>query len=112
MFGFLQSVSSITAEEVKRALENKADVIVIDVRTREEYSEGHINGSILLPVDTVHKKIVSIIPDKNKIVYVHCRSGTRSKRAVKIMEKMGYTNIFNMQGGFLAWEQLGLPVKK
>lgn len=112
MFGFLQSVSSITAEEVKRALENKADVIVVDVRTQEEYSKGHINGSILLPVDSVQEKIVSVIPDKNKIAYVYCRSGARSKMAVQAMKKMDYTNTYHMQGGFLVWEQLGFPVKK
>lgn len=112
MFGFLQSVPSITVEEVKRALETKADVIVIDVRTQEEYSDGHIDGSILLPVDTVRRKIVSVIPDKTQKIFVHCRSGMRSTKATKEMLKLGYTNVHNLQGGIIAWEQLGFPVKK
>lgn len=112
MFKFLQQVPSITAEEVKRALEAKADVIVVDVRTQEEYSNGHIDGSILMPVDTVWGKVVSVIPDKNQKIFVHCRSGMRSTKATQEMLKLGYTNVHNMQGGIVAWEQLGFPVKK
>ena len=110
MFSFSKSVQSITAEEVKQALDAKADVIVVDVRTPEEYNRGHLEGSLLLPIDTVSKQAVSVLKDKNKTLYVYCLSGSRSVQATDILLKLGYPKAFNMTSGLLAWRAKGYPL--
>lgn len=66
---------------------------VIDVRTPEEYAEGHVNGAINLPVDDIREQITKIAPDKNSAIAVHCAAGGRSARAKRMLEKMGYKNV-------------------
>jgi len=107
MFGFSKSVPSITAEEVKQALDTKADVTIVDVRTPDEYRKGHLEGSLLLPVDTVSEKAASVLKDKKETLYVYCLSGSRSIQAADILLKLGYTRVFNMTSGLLAWRAKG-----
>jgi len=73
------------------------DVILIDVRTKEEYMESRIDGSINIPLNEI-MTIESIYPDKDKIYYVHCRSGYRSGQATKYMKSIGYKNAINIGG--------------
>ncbi|WP_082680404.1 rhodanese-like domain-containing protein [Caviibacter abscessus] len=95
MFDFLKPVPSIKIEQLKE------DMVLIDVRKEEEYKEGHIKGSKNIPLD----KIESFCGDKNKKVYVICRSGRRSKIATKYLNKKGY-DAYNVLGGMLEWEML------
>lgn len=74
------------------------ETTIIDVRTKEEYSEGHIESSINIPLDNIE----SIKYDKDKKIIVYCRSGNRSKQAAMRLIDMGYTNIYDM-GGIDAW---------
>ena len=110
MFGFTKSVPSVTAEEVKQALDTKADVIFLDVRTPDEYNKGHLNGALHLPVDTVLEKTASILKDKKKTLYVYCLSGSRSVHATESLRKLGFENAFNMTSGLLAWRAKGYPL--
>ena len=110
MFNFLKPVQSITAEEVKRALDTKADVIIVDVRTPDEHRKGHLEGSLLLPVDTVSEKAASVLKNKKKTLYIYCLSGSRSVKATDILLKLGYTKAFNMTSGLLAWRAKGYPL--
>mgnify|MGYP002802503295 FL=1 len=71
--------------------------IFLDVRTPEEYSEGHIEGSINLPLHEL-KKIGSVIPDQEAPVYVYCLSGARSRRSAALMGHMGYLDVTDMGG--------------
>ena len=71
--------------------------VLIDVRTKEEYAERKIDGSINLPLQEIDK-ITSVVPDKNTPVFLHCRSGKRSGKAEKFLRKMGYTNAQNIGG--------------
>lgn len=109
---FSNSLSQISANDVKQSLDNKENVTILDVRTPEEYQEGHLKGSILLPVTEVKEKVTKVLPDKDQKIYVHCRSGARSAKATSEMKKLGYTNVYNMQGGIMAWERLEYPVVK
>ena len=110
MFGFGPKVPQISVEEVKQSLDEKKDVVLLDVRTRDEFSRGRIAGSINVPVDEVAQKIESILPDKNKTVYVYCLSGSRSVHAVAAMEELGYAHIFDIKSGMLAWRSKKYPV--
>ena len=78
------------------------NAILLDVRTEEEYSEVHIGGSTNLPLQKI-EIATSIITDKNKPLFVQCRSGVRSAKAVAILKKMGYTNVKDI-GGILDYQ--------
>lgn len=96
------SVSNITPEEAKKRLDNEKGIILLDVRTKEEYNAGHIKGSILIPVDNLLGESVKTLKDKEAPIFVYCRSGNRSLSAVNILIKQGYTNVFNL-GGINKW---------
>lgn len=83
--------------------------MLLDVRTLEEYAEGHIKGALLIPVQELQQRISEVPKDRQ--VYVYCRSGVRSVRASNILVKAGYTRIENVQGGFMAWKDAGYPVE-
>ena len=84
--------------------------MLLDVRTVEEYREGHIAGATLIPIQVL-EKFINKVP-KDKQVYVYCHSGARSARASKMLAEHGFTNIENMQGGIVAWKNAGYPVEK
>ncbi|WP_461204284.1 rhodanese-like domain-containing protein [Clostridium sp. DL1XJH146] len=88
---------------VAKKLIDTQDVLIIDVRTQEEYEEGYIQGAILLTLDTIDTKADEILKDKNKTILVYCRSGNRSKEASQKLIEMGYTNIYDF-GGINTWE--------
>ncbi len=84
--------------------------IMLDVRTPEEYAEGHIQGARLIPVQVLAEHLAEV--PKNKQVYVYCHSGKRSARASSMLAKHGFTNIENVMGGIEAWKKAGYPVVK
>lgn len=84
--------------------------IFLDVRTPEEYAEGHIEGSILIPVQELEGRLNELAKDKR--VYVYCHSGKRSAAASGILVKNGFTHIENVEGGISAWKEAGYPVVK
>ena len=105
-----KNIPEVTPEEVKSDIDNNEKIILLDVRTPEEYAKTHIEKSVNLPLDEVSKKIVSIIPNKNQFIYVYCFSGARSISAVKQMLDLGYNNVFNMPNGILAWRLKRYPL--
>ena len=112
MFGFFShDESSVSPQTVKSALDQKEDVVIIDVRTPQEYQVGHIQVSKLLPLQELMQKVNSL-PEKNKKIYLYCRSGARSGQAAQILKQLGFTNTHNMQGGTLSWSQNGFPLVK
>lgn len=112
MFSFFSNpLQQITPQEFKKLVDSGANYTLVDVRTPDEYREGHIKGSTLLPLDQL-EIIEKKIPDKKKAIYVNCRSGARSSQAVQIMQKLGYTQVFNLTGGIMLWQNLGYPLEK
>lgn len=109
---FGSSVPTITAEKVKEAVDAKADILLLDVRTPQEYANAHLDSSINVPVDEISKKIEKIITDKAKTIYVYCLSGARSSQAVNEMIKRGYSHVYSMKNGMLAWRIKGYPIYK
>ena len=100
----------ITADEVYKAMNEKADVVLLDVRTPGEYSRGKIEGSINIPVDTIAIGVSTSLPDKSKTIYVYCLSGSRSNITVDTMKLLGYTNVFSMTSGLLMWRSKKYPM--
>lgn len=93
---------NISPQEARKKLEFDSDVILVDVRTLEEYNEGHIPKSILLPVDFIEEKAYIILPDRTRPIIVYCKSGNRATLAAEKLAKLGYIEVYNM-GGILDW---------
>ena len=93
---------NITAEEAKKLMDSEEGCIILDVRTREEYDQGHIPGAILIPNTEIEAKAADLLPDKGQLILVYCRSGRRSKLAAQSLADLGYTNIREF-GGILDW---------
>ena len=93
---------NITAEEAKEIIDSEEGYIILDVRTQEEYDQGHIPGAILIPNTAIEAKAEDVLTDKNQLILVYCRSGRRSKIAAEALVELGYTNIKEF-GGIIDW---------
>ena len=102
-------IKQTSLEEAKTAVDGK-DVQFIDVRTTEEYAGGHAPKAVNFPLDALEKDLSRL--DKNKPVYVICQTGKRSQKGSEILQKAGFTDVYNIGGGTSAWTQAGLPIEK
>lgn len=93
---------NITAEEAKHIMDDTEGYLILDVRTQEEYDEGHIPGAVVLPHTEVEARAEVELPDKEQVILVYCRSGRRSKLAAQALAELGYTNVKEF-GGILDW---------
>ena len=93
---------NITAEEAKQIMDSEEGYIILDVRTQEEYDQGHIPGAILIPDTEIKAKAEDVLTDKEQMILVYCRSGRRSKLAAETLVELGYTNIKEF-GGIIDW---------
>ena len=100
--------------ELKRSFNNKKDIrkeeinqyikqgaVLIDVRSPQEYREGHLNGAISIPDYQIRRSITRQISNKEKLIVVYCSTGHRSQEAQRILENMGYNNVYNVYQGVL-----------
>ena len=92
----------ITAEEAKKIMDSGEEHIILDTREQDEFDEGHIPGAILIPYNEIENKAEAMLPDKDKLILVYCRSGRRSKIAAESLSKLGYTNVKEF-GGIIDW---------
>ena len=92
----------ITSSEAYTLMQKNPNAIILDVRTRQEFSTGRIPGAVLLPDYQIHEYAESVIPDKDSLVLVYCRSGARSRTAASILVSMGFTNVYDF-GGIITW---------
>ncbi len=107
MFPQEPSVPQVSVDEVKKMIDAKEDLILLDVRTEGEVSRGKLENSINIPIDQIPAKVEGIMADKNAMIIVYCLSGSRSVFAVEFMQKLGYKNVLNMTNGILAWRAKG-----
>lgn len=95
----------ITVQELKQKLDNKEDFVFIDVRESYEYEEFNL-GAKLIPLGEIQTAIPSLEKAKDQEVVVHCRSGARSGMAQQLLQQVGFSNVRNLTGGVLAWQEL------
>ena len=93
---------NITVEEAKQIMDSEEGYIILDVREQNEYDAGHIPGSILIPYTQIDEKANEMLPDKDQLILLYCRSGRRSKIAAEALVELGYTNIKEF-GGISDW---------
>jgi rhodanese-related sulfurtransferase len=103
------SPPSLSVSEVKEKLASKNASFLIDVRQPNEFRQSHIKGAKLIPLQDLRHRMEEL-PQDREIVCI-CRSGARSRSAVRHLNNSGYTS-FNVQGGMIAWQRAGLPTKK
>ncbi len=101
----------LTAKQVQQVVEQNAGLVLLDVRTPEEYNQGHLEGAINIDFKAAdfEKQVSSLDPSKTYLLY--CKSGNRSGQANTIMLKKGFKNLFNSGAGFEALKEAGLPVE-
>ena len=92
----------IPAADAKTRMDSGDTIIILDVRTQEEYDAGHIPGAILVPNETIIDKQPELLPDLDAEILVYCRSGNRSAQAAKKLIAIGYTNVVDF-GGIIDW---------
>jgi rhodanese-related sulfurtransferase len=102
------SVNTLEATQ----LINREDALVVDVREQAEYAQSHILNARLLPLSQIEAKIGDIEKFKDKPLILYCATGNRSSTAASVLRKGGFSKVFNLSGGFSAWQQAGLPVQK
>ena len=100
--GKASTYEQITTEQAKTIMDTEKDYIIIDARTDEEFSEGHIENAILIPEYEIAERAEKDLPDKEQLILVYCRSGRRSKIASEELVKLGYTNVKEF-GGIIDW---------
>ena len=92
----------VTTEEAVNIMQTEENYVILDVRTAQEFASGHIPGAALLPNETIGTEDIPLLPDKDQLILVYCRSGNRSKQAAEKLAQLGYTNIVEF-GGINSW---------
>jgi sulfur-carrier protein adenylyltransferase/sulfurtransferase len=106
-----RTISVVTLEEIKRRLEAKEPMVLVDVREKEEHRAGYIPGAISVPRGFLEIQIEQKVPDKNAPVVLYCAGGTRSALAAKTLMELGYTRVESANPGFVRWKDLGYPME-
>ncbi len=92
-------------------IDQNQDLVLLDVRSPEEYARNRIQKSVNLPYETITRDIGELVPDKKTKIVVYCLSGSRSVVAAQSLIEAGYLNIFNMENGLLGWRAIGFPLE-
>src|SRR5438445_4604286 len=106
-----KSITEISPQDA--ATKSKGgEAVIVDVREKDEWDEGHIPDAIHLSRGTIELDIEEKVPDPNAMIICHCGGGGRGALAAESLQKMGYKNVRNMAGGFKAWKAASLPMTK
>ena len=104
-------VIEISPQDAAASLKS-GKAVIVDVRDKDEWDEGHIPGAMHLSRGTIELDIEERVPDPNAMIICHCGGGGRSALAAQSLQKMGYKNVRSMAGGLKAWKAAGLPTAK
>ena len=97
--------------EVKRRLDAGDKFLLVDVREESEWARGRLPGAVHLSKGVIERDIEKAIPDKSRPIVLYCGGGFRSALAADNLQKMGYTSVISMDGGWRAWTEAGYPVE-
>jgi len=100
----------ITSAEAKSFIEKNRKAFILDVRTPQERSQGFIPGSVLIPIDTIEKRLGEV--PKNRPVVVYCGVGSRSRAVAQALSGRGYPEVYNMRDGIAGWYRNGFPIQR
>jgi molybdopterin/thiamine biosynthesis adenylyltransferase/rhodanese-related sulfurtransferase len=106
-----KSVREVSLDELKKRVEAKTPMVLVDVREKDEFRGGYIPGAISLPRGFLEIQVEQKIPDKKAKVVLYCAGGTRSALAAKTLQELGYENVESANPGFVRWKDLGYPME-
>lgn len=96
-------IQYVSMEEITTIMQENTNYIILDVRTIDEYNQGHIPNAICIPNETIDETVTEQLPNKDQLILIYCRSGNRSKQAALKLQQLGYTNLIEF-GGIIDWE--------
>jgi len=105
-------IKETTPEEVKKKIEKGEKFFLVDIREEHEWQEGHITGATYIGKGIIERDVEKFIPDLNAEVILYCGGGYRSVLAAENLQKMGFTNVVSMDGGWRRWNELGYPTQQ
>jgi rhodanese-related sulfurtransferase len=105
-------VQECTVDGMRERLAKGEPFVLVDVREESEFAAGHIPGAVHLGKGVIERDIEAKIPDPATPLVLYCGGGFRSVLAADALQKMGYTNVISMDGGWRTWTEKGLPVEK
>lgn len=104
-------IREVTVEQARARLASDEQVRLIDVREDNEWEAGHAAGAEHLGKGIIERDIEEQVPDKQAELILYCGGGYRSALAADVLQRMGYTNVYSMAGGWKAWKDAGLPIE-
>jgi rhodanese-related sulfurtransferase len=107
---FAGHAKDISSAEAQNIIAKNKNIFILDVRTPMERSQGFITGSVLIPIDTIEKRLAEI--PRNRPVIVYCAVGSRSRAVAQALAGQGYAEIYNMRDGIFGWSRSGFPVQR
>ncbi|NIO09194.1 MAG: molybdopterin biosynthesis protein MoeB, partial [Deltaproteobacteria bacterium] len=102
-----KEIKELSVDEVQQLVSKNGKYLLLDVREKEEYREGHLDGSVSIPRGFLEMRVESAIPEKSTPIIAYCAGGVRSLLAAKDMKEMGYQEVISMSGGYSAWKAAG-----
>jgi rhodanese-related sulfurtransferase len=102
-----EDYGDVTVEQAAELIQEKASLVILDVRTDAEFGDGHIEGAINIPVNELEGRLGEL--DRGEEMLVYCRTGNRSSTAVSILKENDFTKIYHMDEGISAWTAAGHP---
>ncbi len=106
------SIKEVSIDDVKKMIDKKDKIIILDVRDKDEFETGYIPGAINLSRGMLEFKINTLIPDRNATIIVYCGVDLRGPLATKTLNEMGYSKAVNINGGLKAWKAAGYAITK
>jgi rhodanese-related sulfurtransferase len=105
-------VKELTVNDVKTKLDRGEKLLLVDVREESEFARDHLPGSVHLGKGVIERDIEEKVPDVNAPMILYCGGGYRSALAADNLQKMGYKNVYSMDGGIRGWREKGFPLTK
>jgi rhodanese-related sulfurtransferase len=101
---------NISSRDAKALLGSNRNIYLLDVRTPQEYSQGKLAGSVLIPLGELERRIGDV--PKNRTIVVYCAVGSRSRGAANFLSQKGYKDVYNMSDGIVGWYRNGFPIQR
>ncbi len=109
---FAQAGSDLVSPKEVSVLTSEKKAVIIDVREEEEWNAGHIAGAVHIPLKQLEARVPELQQYKDKAIITQCRSGKRSADALEVLKSAGFTKVYSMDGGILAWSKDGLATQQ
>jgi len=92
-------IREISYENLYKLIKSEVNLVLVDTRSPQEFDENRINGAINIPDYEILRRANNMLPNKDMLIILYCQSGDRSRKAYYLLERLGYTNLYNLKGG-------------